>query len=90
MIFHWYLLFNLAEFLETNLISRTLDVFLEGKGDQEITVTRGNEVSVVYKDVMLPVRFEDDNPFIRQGTEASYACYIDADDNVYLGIEAGT
>ncbi len=87
MTFDWYLLFNLDEFLELDLVSRTLTVALEGVGEKEIQIVRGNEVSVIYEDVMMPIQFQGENPFLMEGDAGTYAVYEDDDSNIYLGIE---
>ncbi len=87
MTFNWFKIFNLQEFKDLSLVSKTYPVILEGVGQKEILVTRGNLISIVYEDVFLAVEFEEANPFIREGTEASYACYKDSNDDVWLGIE---
>lgn len=87
MTFDWYLLFNLTEFLSSGLVSKTLDIILENIGDAQVIVTRGNLTSIVYEDVMMPIEFNGDNPFIREGTDGTYAVYKDANENVWLGIE---
>lgn len=83
MNYNWYNLFNYTEFQDTGLVSRTLSVNLEGIGDVEILITRGNTVAIQYEDAFLPVEFVDRNPYV-QGT---YAVYLDGDNNVWLGIE---
>lgn len=88
MNFNWYLLFNLTEFLATDLVSRVLTVSLEEVGEKSILITRGNLVSLVYEDVFLPIEFQSDNPLIREGDDASYAVYKDVNQDVWLGIEA--
>lgn len=88
MTFDWYKIFNLAEFMALNLVSRSLTVVLEGAGEKDILIVRGNTVSIVFEDVFLPIEFEDDNPFVREGDEKSYAVYKDESGDVWLGIEA--
>ncbi len=87
MTFNWFQLFNMTEFLALELVSKTYQVILEGIGQKDILVTRGNEVSIIYEDVLLAVEFQSDNPFTREGDDATYGVYLDADDNVWLGIE---
>jgi len=81
-MFDWYNLFNKQDFLDTNLISRTLDVFLEGVGQKQILITRGNELGVVYDDVFLIVGFNSKNPFEFEDR----AIYTDANDDVWIGL----
>lgn len=86
MIYDWYNLFSLPEFLDTGLVSRTIDVVLDGVGEKEILVTRGNEVGVQYDDVFMMVNFGGRNPISVQGDLFTYALYKDADENIWLGI----
>lgn len=93
MTFNWYLLFNLTEFMQTGLVSRTLTVFLDGIGQKDILITRGNVISILYDDQFLPIQFADKNPYVRESeTEGSpaTAVYKDEDENVYVGIEVLT
>lgn len=83
MIFDWYKIFNLQDFLDLDLVSRTYTVSLEGIGQKDILVTKGNSVSVIYEDVLLPINFADKNPYVRD----TFAVYKDDDDNVYVGVE---
>jgi len=84
MIFDWYKLLNYNEFISLGLISRTLTVFLEGVGQEDVLVTVGNEFGITFRDAFLPLSFEGQNPFYRDG----YAIYEDPDGNVWLGIES--
>ena len=84
MIYNWYRLFNLPEFLATNLCSRTLSLFLQGgPGHKDILITRGNEVSILYEDTFLPIEFAGKNPF----AISPYAVFKDENDDIWLGIE---
>lgn len=87
MTFTWYNIFNYQEFLDTGLVSRTVTTVLENIGEKDILITKGNEVSIVYEDVLLPINFRGDNPFILEGTDAHYAVYLDSLGFVWLGIE---
>lgn len=86
MIFNWFKVFNLTEFLATGLVSKTYLLILEGVGQKDVLVTYGNEISIVYEDVLLPVQFQGDNPFTRIGDNGTYAVYKDAAEDVWLGI----
>lgn len=88
MNYQWFLIFNLTEFLATGLVSRTVQAVLEGIGQKDILITKGNEVSIVYEDVFLPIGFTGDNPYSREGEAKTYAVYKDTSENVWLGIEA--
>lgn len=83
MIFNWFLIFNLTEFLATNLVSRTYELELEGVGIKEILVTNGKTVALTYEDVMLSLNLNGKNPFIFEG----HAVFLDTvTQNVYLGL----
>lgn len=84
MIFDWYKLFSLSDFLATGLVSRTLLLQLESRGTEIFEIFRGNEVSIGYADVFLPINFLENNPYVRD----SYAVYKDANDDIWFGFEA--
>ena len=84
MIYNWYQLFDLSDFEAEGLVSKTLDVELEGLGRQEILITKGNTVAISYDDAFLPVNFLEMNPYENNG----YAVYLDSNDKVHLGIPA--
>lgn len=86
MNFDWYKIFNLTEFEATGLVSRTVTVFMEGIGTQEILITKGNLVSMMYADTLLPVEFLDKNPYSRAGDDHTYAVFKDEAADVWLGI----
>lgn len=90
MTFTWFKIFNLTEFEALNLVSKTYTQILEGIGQKDILVTKGECVSMLYEGIFLPLQLNDINPFIKEGEaegDLAYAIYIDADDDVYLGIE---
>lgn len=87
MIFDWYNIFNLDEFLSFGLISKSYFPTLEGIGDEEILVVKSNLTSVIFRDVMLPIQFNGDNPIVREGDDGTYAVYIKENNDVYVGIE---
>lgn len=82
MDFNWFELFNKAEFLATGLTSRTLTVILEGIGEKEILITKGNELSISYDGVFLPINFKEENPFVFE----ERAVFEDADGVIWLGV----
>lgn len=88
MNFTWYKIFNMNAFMATGLISKVYLVVLEGIGQKDILVARGNGVSIVYEDVLLQVLFEEDNPFVREGDANTYAVYQDTNADVWLGVLA--
>lgn len=83
MNFDWYQIFNLDDFEDTGLVSRTFSVDLEGRGDTEVTVYRGVGYSVRWDDHYLPIEFQDHNPYVLDGA----AVYVDDDANVFIGFE---
>lgn len=90
MTFTWFKVFNLAEFEALGLVSKTYTLILEGIGQKDVLVTKGELTSILYEGIFLPINLNDINPFIKEGEadgELAHAVYIDASDNVYLGIE---
>lgn len=84
MTVDWYPIFNYDEFVALGLPSQELTVILEGIGEVDILVTKGNFVSVLYDGIFLPLDLNDRNPFAFEG----HAIYKDAvDGTVWLGIE---
>lgn len=82
-MFMWYRIFNLTDFLATNLVSRTYELELEGVGIKDVLVTNGNMISLTYADKTLSLNLNDKNPFIFEG----YAVYLmEATQDVYLGL----
>ena len=83
MIFNWYLIFNLTEFLATQLVSRVYTLELENVGIKDVMATNGKTISITYEDSMLSINLNGKNPFIFEGR----AVYLDsASQNVYLGL----
>lgn len=83
MDFDWYNLFLKQDFLDTGLVSKKLTVTLDGIGEKEILITKGNEISILYDGVFLPIYFTDKNPYVKDG----YAVWEDENGIVWLGIE---
>lgn len=77
------MLFDLAEFVATGLVTRTLDVQAEGRGEIEITITSGNTVAITHEGTMLPVNFLGQNPYARDGK----LVFLDIQGKVWLGFE---
>lgn len=82
MAVRWHKLFNQAEFEATGLTSRTLKVLLTNLGEVEIPIVRGNLTSIIYADTLLPVNFNDRNPFIK----GNVAVTKDSNGDVWLGV----
>jgi hypothetical protein len=83
MEFDWYNIINYDDFIDLGLPSTTVQVILEGIGLVDILVTKGIGVSLKYDDVFLMVNLNSNNPFAFDG----HAVYIDADNDIWLGIE---
>lgn len=81
MEFKWYKIFNLTEWLATQLVSRTVTVFLEGIGEKEILIGQGNETSLTFDDVFLVLNFNSENPW----QVGDWAIYQDEASDVWLG-----
>lgn len=84
MTFDWYKVINKAEFEATGLVSRELEVILDGVGAKTILVTKGNLLSITVDDVMLSVGLKDVNPFVFEDR----AVYLDPSEDVWYGILA--
>ncbi len=78
---NWYKIFNSTDFLAESLVSRTLVVDLEARGQETFEIFNGNFLSVAYDDTLLPINFLDQNPYVRD----SYAVYEDASNDVWFG-----
>lgn len=83
MTFDWYKIVNRAEFLAEGLVSRELEVVLEGVGTKTVMIVVGNLFSLIYEGVMLSIGVTEENPFAFDG----HAIYLDENDDVWLGIE---
>lgn len=82
-MFMWYRIFNLTDFLATDLISRTYTLELENVGIKDVLVTNGKTIAVTYEDVMLSINLNGKNPFVFEG----HAVFLDsATQDVYLGL----
>lgn len=84
MIFNWYRIFNLTEFLSTALVSVTYALDLENIGIRDVLVTQGNEVGLTYEDTLLVVPEEPDEIFTFNGMAVYWS---EASDDVYLGFQ---
>jgi hypothetical protein len=84
MSYTWYKLINVSEFSALGLVSRELTLELDGIGERTILITKGAQVGVLYEGIFLvPDLIDDANPFEFEG----HAAYIDASDDLWLGIE---
>ena len=83
MSYTWFKIFNLIEFLALELPSQNLLLELEGLGEKEILVTRGNETGILYEGTFLTLNFNGNNPFAFEGM----AVYQDANSDVWMGFE---
>lgn len=80
--YDWYKIVNTVEFEATGLVSREVEVVLEGIGLKTILVTKGVLYSIVYEGVMLSPGLMDNNPFYFDG----YGSYVTLAGDIYLGI----
>lgn len=83
MIYNWYKIFNLDEFNDADLVSRTVTLFLAGIGQTEIIISKGNTVGVTCNDIFLPIKFDNRNPWAFEGQ----AVYQDTNKDIWLGFE---
>lgn len=86
MLYDWYRIFNLAAFVATGLVSRKYTYDLEDIGQETFLACSGEGVSVLFRDVFLPVNFEDQNPYTRD----EYAIRLTDDGYVEIGIKVPT
>ncbi len=78
----WFFIFNRADFGALELVSRQYTINLQGIGLKTVMVTKGIGFGILYDGVFLPLNLNDKNPFEFDG----HAIYVDANDNVWLGI----
>lgn len=78
----WYNVFNKTEFEALGLVSKSYTYNLEGIGETTILATLGNELSVLFGGVVLPLNLNSKNPFEFDGK----AIYLDSDNDVYIGV----
>lgn len=82
MNFDWYKIINKTEFEALDLVSKEVEVILDGIGLSTILVTKGNLISLVYDGVMVSIGVTEDNPFVFDG----YAVYLDENNDIWLGV----
>lgn len=82
MIYNWFKIFNMNEFLALGIVSRAYALRLQGIGDSIFIAYQGNYVSVQYLDEFLPV-----NLYVpAQYEKGNYSIYRDdATGDVYFG-----
>ncbi|AEG42323.1 hypothetical protein BdPhPhi1402_gp26 [Bdellovibrio phage phi1402] len=87
-LFNWFLIFNRVEFDETELVSRTYSVTLDGIGDKDILVTRGNILSMTYDGVMVGLDTDSpaDAPFSAPFIFDNVGIMQTTNGDVYLGL----
>lgn len=83
MAYTAYKIFNKDEFDALGLCSKTYTFNLEGIGQKDILVTKGNLYGITYEGVFLLLDLNDKNPFEFEG----FAIYKDENNDVHLGIE---
>lgn len=81
-MFSWYRLFSNIEFLATGLVSFDATIVLDGLGQKNILITRGNLVSITYEGTMLSINMNGKNPFRYN----DLAVFLDPNNDVWLGI----
>lgn len=83
MIYRWFFIFNLDEFEAASLVSRTYDLILDGRGQAEFLVTKGNGVGITHDGIFLLLDLNEKSPFEFDGR----AIYVDENQNVWFGFE---
>lgn len=82
MSYDWYKVFNTVEFDALDLVSKTYELDLTGIGVKEILVTKAQSYGITYEGIYLQLNLNAKNPFEFE----SHAIYIDANDDVFLGV----
>lgn len=83
MNFTWFKIFNKAEFEALGLTSKKYTLILQGIGQKDILVTKGEGIGITYEGIFLSLKLNDQNPFPFDG----YAIYEAANQDIYLGVE---
>ena len=81
MTYEWFYIFNTDDFTELDLVSKVYQLDLEGRGLVDVLVTLGETFGITYEGVFLPLNLNGVNPFEFE----DMACYVDADNNVFMG-----
>lgn len=82
-MFDWFNIFNRADFTALELVQKKYTVYLTGYGTKEILVGLGNTLNVTIDGIFLVVKFDDKNPYSRDGR----AVYEDTNGDVWVGFE---
>ncbi len=82
MIYDWYFVFNLDEFIATGLVSKSVQLKFPSTGLETILITQGNLVSILFRDVFLSLDLNDKNPFEFDG----FAVATNDDGDICIGI----
>ena len=82
MIYDWYRIFNLTEFLALGLYSKVYTFNLQDIGIRDVLVTSGKTTAITYEDSMLSLNLNGKNPFQFEGKSV----YVAENNDVYLGI----
>jgi len=81
-IYSWFLIFNLNDFLATELVSKDYALNLETVGQSVFTAFQGNVVSIKYLDEFMPVNMYPEPMY----EKLNYAVYRDDETgNVWFG-----
>ncbi len=81
MTFNEYKIINLDDFVASGLVSKEVELVLDGIGLRTIMVTQGRLVSLVYEDVILSIGITEKNPFIF----GEHEVWVDENNDVWLG-----
>ena len=82
MEYLWFKIFNQNEFRDSGLTSLEITLELEGIGEKDILITRGEVIGFLYEGVFLVPNFLERIPFVFDG----FAAYRDEEtSDVYLG-----
>lgn len=82
MTYDWYKIINKNEFEATGLISRELNIILQGIGAKKVLVTNGAFLSITIDDVMLSINVIGKDTFTFQNR----AVHLDPSGDVWYGV----
>lgn len=81
---YWtYKIYNVNDFLAMDIPSFMFQLTLEDVGTETFMLAKGNLVSLLYKDVFLPIGLNNQNPYFFDGV----CVYLDSNDDIWLGIK---
>lgn len=83
MIYDWYKLADLNDFISSELVSTEMEFILPVIGKKTVLFTKGNLYCMLYEGVFLSLDLNDVTPFEFD----DHACFLDDQNFVWLGIK---